>query len=146
MVAYSSKTTTVTCINFWRRNHVCVTFSYATSPKLKKSKKIAMKSDRSSNLVAQNHSDFEQLSVFVSLYFQSNHSTADFHGVARAIGGCSVYVRWATVRNEIRFHSYWCGDENYHMDLSHLIIFATTSQDNMTLKSSENLCCLMDLY
>jgi len=29
---------------------------------------------------------------FCALHFQSNHSTADFHGAARAIGGCAVYV------------------------------------------------------
>lgn len=27
------------------------------------------------------------------LTFQSKHSTAEFHGAARAIGGCAVYVR-----------------------------------------------------
>lgn len=25
--------------------------------------------------------------------FQSKHETAEFHGAARALGGCAVYVR-----------------------------------------------------
>lgn len=31
--------------------------------------------------------------VIFILGFQSKHDTADFHGAARALGGCAVYVR-----------------------------------------------------
>lgn len=30
---------------------------------------------------------------------QSLHPAAEYHAAARAIGGCAVYVRWATVLN-----------------------------------------------